>query len=196
MGCLSCCLTTFPCYQSSYYDLSSSNNKIYKAGKFNPFHANHMFNAITLSNDTEEITTENDHFNNLSTKLENCRYKPLENFQTAAPKKLQILSLNIRSLYKNLECIRDNITHYEKFDILSFNETNLKITKCPNGHRDLLLDGFHEPIVSEPSRASGRGGGLAIYVNERVCRAEQIEVIAVENIKHAEFQLIKIVEAK
>ena len=196
MGCLSCCLTTFPCYQSSYYDLSSSNNKIYKAGKFNPFHANHMFNAITLSNDTEEITTENDHFNNLSTKLENCRYKPLENFQTAAPKKLQILSLNIRSLYKNLECIRDNITHYEKFDILCFNETNLKITKCPNGHRDLLLDGFHEPIVSEPSRASGRGGGLAIYVNERVCRAEQIEVIAVENIKHAEFQLIKIVEAK
>ena len=37
----------------------------------------------------------------------------------------------------------------------------------------MLLDGFHKPILKAPLRSSGKGGGLAIYVNTRVCADEE-----------------------
>ena len=30
---------------------------------------------------------------------------------------------------------------------------------------DIVLDGFYEPIMQDPLRKTGKGGGLAIYVN-------------------------------
>ena len=64
----------------------------------------------------------------------------------------------------------------------------------------MLLDGFHKPILKAPLRSSGKGGGLAIYVNTRVCADE-------ENIKEfdpnpepenscGEFQFVKILNCK
>ena len=73
------------------------------------------------------------------------------------------------------------------------------MNKLPNGINDILLDGFHDPILQEPVRSSGRGGGLAIYINKRVCDAENIESFApnpdIENTS-GEFQFVKIHNCK
>ena len=88
---------------------------------------------------------------------------------------LKVLSLNIRSLSKNIQGIKNEIEHYQKFDVLCFNETNCTIEKFPNGINDILLDGFHDPIIQAPIRTTGRGGGLAIYINKNVCEFDEIE---------------------
>ena len=36
----------------------------------------------------------------------------------------------------------------------------------PIGKTDIELDGFYEPFVQDPIRKSGKGGGLAFYVNK------------------------------
>ena len=48
--------------------------------------------------------------------------------------------------------LRDNINEYQKFDILWVNECNLIKEKIPNGLNDILLEGFHEPILQNPAR--------------------------------------------
>ncbi|KAL5255482.1 hypothetical protein ACHWQZ_G010902 [Mnemiopsis leidyi] len=82
-----------------------------------------------------------------------------------------------------------------KFDVLCFNETNCCSSKLPNGMRDLEIDGFFEPIVQEPVRKSGKGGGLAIYINKYVCNPDDIEEIS-PNLEfldtNGEFQALKI----
>ena len=62
------------------------------------------------------------------------------------------------------------IDYYQKF-----NECNLKLEKHPKGIEDILLEGFHEPILQPPASSSGRGGGLAIYVNKRICEETDID---------------------
>ena len=52
----------------------------------------------------------------------------------------------IRSLFRNIDFIRENITHFNKFDILAFNETNCDASTLPNGLNDLKIDEFYPPI--------------------------------------------------
>ena len=69
----------------------------------------------------------------------------------------------------------------------------------PNGTDDLLLEGFHEPIVQDPIRESGKGGGLTIYVNKRVCDEDDIDKFNPNpepNNTCGEFQFIKIKNCK
>ena len=73
---------------------------------------------------------------------------------------INIFSLNI--LYDKISKLRDGIDYYQKFDVLCFNECNLKLEKLPKGIEDILLEKFHEPILQPPGRSSGRGGVLAI----------------------------------
>ncbi|KAL5249657.1 hypothetical protein ACHWQZ_G018500 [Mnemiopsis leidyi] len=83
-----------------------------------------------------------------------------------------------------------------KFDVLCFNETNCCSSKLPNGMRDLEIDGFLEPIAQEPVRKSGKGGGLAIYINKCVCNPDDIEEInpnlEIHEDTNGEFQALKI----
>ena len=113
---------------------------------------------------------------------------------------LSILSLNVRTLVNKIETLRDNINFYGNFEVLLFNETNCILDKLPNGISDLELDGFYEPIVQDPIRKTGKGGGLAIYVNKRVCLDnDEIEPFCPykepEN-NSGEFQFIKIKNCK
>ena len=88
---------------------------------------------------------------------------------------LKVYSHNIRSLTKNIHKLRENIGTYDKYDILAFNETNCAVENFAHGIKDLMLEGFHEPLVKPPLRKSGKGGGLVTYVNRRVCDHEEIE---------------------
>ena len=106
------------------------------------------------------------------------------------------MSLNVLSLSKQTSSIRENIENYEHHYILCFNETNCLVDKLPNGIADLTLDAFHEPIIKAPIRASGRGGGLEIYVNKRVCDMTSIETLDEPQNTSGEFQLTKIKECK
>ena len=109
---------------------------------------------------------------------------------------INIFSLNIRHLYDKINKLRDGIDHYQKFDVLCLNECNLKLEKLPNGIEDISLEGFHEPILQPPARSSGRGGGLAIYVNKRICEEADIDSKFNPNPEpdnvNGEFQFIKI----
>ena len=94
-----------------------------------------------------------------------------------------------------------------KYDIVAFNETNLRFEKVANGSlkfkpeklpndlSDLLLQDFHGSILQNP--VSSKGGGLAwaIYVNKRVVELEaQIEPFSTDF--SGEFQFIKIHKCK
>ena len=82
---------------------------------------------------------------------------------------------------------------------MCFNETNCNPENLPGRIDDLLLDGFHEPLIQAPARKTGRGGGLAIYVNKRVCDLDKLEPLNLgldPEDKSAEFQLVKIHSCK
>ena len=172
LGCVSCCESMIPGFHTTYYELyddyTSLNNILY-----NPYNQSHFSNQIgDMLDDAEQNDTL---WNETSELLLRCKYKQLNHFQQSRNGELQIFSHNIRSLTKNIHKIRENITTYQKFDLLMFNETNLIFDKLPNGMNDLILDGFHEPIIQTPIRRSGRGGGLAIFVNKRVCEYHNIQ---------------------
>ena len=169
------------------------NDKIY-----NPYSSSHYTQQIgeMLDNEVES----NQAFSQVSEILVNCRYKQPSIISPSNEFELSTLSLNICSLVNKIDLLRNNIEFYEKFDVLLFNEINLIKEKLPNGISDLLLPGFHEPIVQNPLRTSGKGGGLAIYVNKRVCDDEDnIELFTPyhepEN-NSGEFQFIKLKECK
>ena len=61
----------------------------------------------------------------------------------AKTNELKIMSLNIISIRKNIDYIRENFNEFDKFDILSFCETNCDINTLSNGLNDILIDGFH-----------------------------------------------------
>ena len=85
---------------------------------------------------------------------------------------LSVLSLNVATLRTKIDSLRENIDFYDSFDVLLFNETNCIVKKLPDGKddtKDIEIEGFHEPHTKNPIRKSGKGGGLAIYVNRRVC---------------------------
>ena len=73
--------------------------------------------------------------------------------------------------------MRDEIDQYIKFDILCFNETSCDPDKSAGGIADFELEGFQTPILQKPSRASGKGGGLAIYINKNTCSADDFKTL-------------------
>ena len=65
---------------------------------------------------------------------------------------------------------------------------------------DSLGSGFQNPIIQDPIRSSGNGGGLAIYINKIICEHEDdIEEFTPysdpENFS-GEFQFVKIKNCK
>ena len=143
---------------------------------------------------SDTIAAENEVWSSASQNLINCTYKTLSSIKASKGDEVSVLSLNIRSIASNLKTISDDIENYQKFDVICLNETNCVISKLPNGIDDILLDGFHSPIVQDPARPSGKGGGLVIYVHERVCSHDDIHplILDINSSVDGEFQFVRI----
>ena len=172
LGCKKCLTNIYPAYEiSSYrylYSLHSENNLI-----FNPFDLNNDIHYIG-----EPIEDDNNFEHagwvTCSNILNSCKYYEPREISTSRENELKIFSLNIRSLSNKISEIRENISHYSKFDILCFNETNCDPDKLPFGGNELELENFYNPWVQKPARLSGKGGGLAIYINKKFCAQTEI----------------------
>ena len=196
LGCNNCCENMIPGFYVQNYELFGN---IHNGGNniFNPYNHLHTTNLIG-----DKIASEEEHnsmWNEVSNFLINCKYKQPKDVTAPKHNELNILSLNIRSLVKNISSIIDNATEYQKYDIMCFNETSCNIDKLANGIDDLLIAGFHPPIIQSPVRNTCRGGGLAIYINERVCPYDEIDIIKLGK-DHpncdGEFLFVKIKECK
>ena len=96
----------------------------------------------------------------MSDLMINCKYKMAKNIPQTKSNELGVLSLNIRSVHKNLQAILDNNTEYDKYDVMYLNETCSNVGKLDNGLNDLIIDGFHPPVHQAPVRASYKGEGF------------------------------------
>ena len=196
LGFEKCCEEIIPGFSSFTYEIIGDpylkNDKMY-----NPYTSNHFTQLI---GDMIEKEENQQNFGEISELLISCKYKKptLE----AKPKnnELSILSQNIQTIGNKIQNLRENITYYEQFDALLFNETNCKVESLPHGKNDLLINGFHDPIVQPPKRRSGKGGGLITYINKRVCEnladIEEICPYAEEDNTSGEFQFIQIKSCK
>ena len=197
LGCINCCEEIIPGFHAYSYELLGDpylrNDKIY-----NPYSNSHYTQQIGELLENEEES--NNAFSRASELLVNCRYKQPSVISPPRDSELSTFSLNIRTLVNKIEKLRDNIALYEKFDVLLFNETNCIKEKLPNGISDVTLPGFHDPILQNPIRRTGKGGGLAIYVNKRACNDADnivpfIPYSEPEN-NSGEFQFVKLQECK
>ena len=199
LGCNSCCEDIIPGYNTSCTALNDNYSASSHGAMYNPYDRTHIINSIGEKIDECE---NSELWNSVSDMLLKCDYKLPLNVKPAKANELKIFSLNVRSLYKSITNFQEEISTYMKYDILSFNETNCVADKLPNGIHDLLLDDFHEPILQNPVRKSGKGGGLAIYINKRVCNPEQIEIFSPNyqaneaDSQCGEFQFLKIHKCK
>ena len=171
LGCNLCCNNIIPGF--NYFAHNLFGETYFDSRPiFNPWDQDHLINQLGLSSnlDAEEVVN-----NDTSSKLSQCKYSMLKNLPTCSNGNPRILSLNIRSLFKGIDKLREDIfILQEKCDLLCLCETNLKEDRLPNGLADITLEGFHEPIFKEPHRKSGKGGGLAIYVNKSFCDSDAI----------------------
>ena len=157
LGCNNCCdnmIPGFRVYNHELYGNIGHNNFI-----FNPYSQSNYSNLIgdRIANEEENSAV----WNEISEFLIRCKYKQPKNINEPKSNELNVISLNIRSLHKNLPYINDNISNYQKYDVICLNETNCNIDKLANGISDLLIEGFHPPIIQDPARSTCRGGGLA-----------------------------------
>ena len=111
---------------------------------------------MTIGDTSEDDNYDYVAWGGCSDLLNNCKYSKPNEINNSRDYELKIFSLNIRSLNSKITEIRDNITHYAKFDILCFNETNCDPTNLPFGGNELDLDFFHKPILQAPARLSGK----------------------------------------
>ena len=178
------------------YDFNEEYQKLNNL-KFDPYNREHHANLIGDAITNEEHL--NTAWNDISEFLTSCQYKQQKNVKVSSSNQLKVFTLNIRSLVKNIDYLRENIAVYLNYDVLCFNETNLTFSKLPNGMNDIALDGFHEPIVQDPIRSSGRGGGLVMYINKRLVDAEKIEALQPNpepTNTCGEFQFVKLHQCK
>ena len=197
LGCTRCCEEIVPGFHACTYEIIGDpylkNDQLY-----NPYSSSHYTQQI--GDAIERETESNEMFSNASEVLVSCKYKMPMTIAPPNDFELCTFSLNVRSLIGKIDKLRENIAFYDKFDVLLFNETNCIKENLSNGLADINLDGFHGPILQNPLRTSGKGGGLAIYVNKRVCSDEENIVPFVPynepDNNHGEFQFIKIKECK
>ncbi len=198
LGCIKCCEAMIPGYYVNPYQLLDDYSQIHNIF-VNPYDRENFVNTIGGLIDEEQSM---EYWNEISEIIVGCDYKQQKHVNTSRHNELKVFSLNVRSLTKTIDHFREELLTYSKYDVLTFNETNLIQEKLANGINDVLLEGFHEPILQNPTRSSGRGGGLAIYINKRVCDSENIEQFTPKfntnsgNVNSGEFMLVKIHNCK
>ena len=199
LGCIKCCESIIPGYYVETFELLGKMNYIKLTGlNFNPYDRSHIINSIGNVLDVE-FNLNDEICNDTFEILTNCKYIELSNVTPSAHNELKVFSLNVRSLTKSVQYINEEILTFLKFDVLCFNETNCIIENLPNGINDISINGFHEPFIKAPARNSGRGGGLAIYVNKQLSDIEKLESFEInlnpEDLS-GEFQFLKIHNCK
>ena len=164
---------------------------------YNPYTSSHFTQLI---GDMIEREENQQNFGEISELLISCKYKKPTIECKPKNNELSILSQNIQTIGNKIENLRVNISYYEQFDALLFNETNCIVESLPHGKNDLLIEGFHDPIVQPLKRRSGKGGGLITYINKRVCEdladIEEICPYAEQDNTSGEFQFIQIKNCK
>ena len=198
LGCVTCCEEIIVGYHTNCFDLNENYQPKTDKVSYNPYHRECLINE--LGDRLGELDNSSDYWNELSELLLNCEYKQPSHVKSATSSELKILSLNVRSLFNKIDHFQEEIETYSKFDVLSFNETNCVLGKLPNGITDLILENFHEPILQDPVRQTGRGGGLALYINKKVCDQDQIEAFRPkfegDTDLSGEFQFVKLHDCK
>ena len=183
LGCNKCCESTIPGFHAYSYELLGARSGFTSNKAYNPYHRENIMNQIGDAFQDGEGTNENESmWSGISELLENCKYIEPKQVVQSKDNELKVISLNIRSLTKNISLIAENLAHFQKYDVLMFNETNCDPDKLPNGADDLILEGFHPPKLSIPRRKSCKGGGLATYINTTVCDEDEIEVFEPRNV--------------
>ena len=196
LGCKSCLRDLFPGYDvparqlfANFYSKNLENNVL-----FNPYSHDCQSNYIGDRLDTDEI--DFNPWQNISNNLNNCKYYKIDEIKPSKDYELKVFSLNVRSLAGKIDEFRENIEIYTKYDVLCFNETNCDATELPFKGKELELDGFHPPLIQAPARESNRGGGLAIYVNKKLCETNdvnlKIDLCSHDNSKTGEIQVVEI----
>ena len=197
LGCNKCCDDMIPGFRVHNYELYGSTPTIIANDRvFNPYCSSNNVNQIgdKIANEAEQ----NSFWSEISDCLVNCKYKQLKHAVPAKSSELNVLSLNIRSLHKNVATINDNALDFQKYDVLCFNETNCNFDNLANGINDLNIEGFHQPIIQAPMRKSCKGGGLATYINKRVCSDDEcikLDIVP-ETVTGGEFMITKIINCK
>ena len=158
LGCRRCHSEIFP----NFVPPSTSKHS-HHSSLFNPYQSDNEIGYVGRD-PLEEIP---DDWESPSSILRSCKYRSQSAIKPPKDGELQIFSANIRSLTKNITAIIDNLSFFSRFDIICLNETNCNPANLPFGGQELFLEGFHPPHIQRPSRASDKGGGLAIYINKR-----------------------------
>ena len=83
---------------------------------YNPYNRNLLLNSIGDKIAGEE--ENNAMWSEISDQLMSCKYRQLNYIKSSSSDELQTLSLNIRSLTKHLAEIKDNMNHFDKFDVI------------------------------------------------------------------------------
>ena len=156
-----------PGYNHKSYELT--NSFISHSIAFIPYNHSSLANQI---GERSEIDDERPIWNEISEQLNNCKYNIARDIKMSRANELKILSLNIRSLIKNIEHFRENTDHFNNYDILCMDETNCNIDLLPHGIEDLLIDGFNATIIQNPFRKSIKGEVLPYLLTVEYVRRQ------------------------
>ena len=177
LGCDRCCEDIIPGFHVFNHELAAQHIGFSTNITHNPYNRDHIINQIGDNLDDIAMADSDRQWNEISDFLLKCKYVEPNRIAASKADELKILSLNIRSLNKNVPIINENYDHFNKYDVLCFNETNCDVGKLANGMDDLLLEGFHPPLLRAPNRVTCKGGGLATYVNKNLCEFDDLEVL-------------------
>ena len=195
-GCKSCLRDIFPGYDISTSQLFAKlcGSKLRNDVKFNPYNREHLSNYIGDRLDPDDI--DFNPWETVSNHLNNCKYYRLNEVKNSKYYELKVFSLNVRSLAGKIDELRENIEQYTKYDVLCFNETNCDENCMPFRGKELEIDGFYPPLIQAPARDSNRGGGLAVYINKKLCELSDVNLKTDfsfhDNPKTGEFQVVEI----
>ena len=166
LGCISCKADLFP-HNTNIFTNHTTNDQI-----FDPFNADLAFNNI---GDNEDSPADSELLHSLSKNLKKCKYTNIAKFSTMQDE-FGILSLNVRSLKSNFHKLKAVEHTLTKFDVICLQETNIDPTSLFSPHF-YDLEGFHPPLLQRPVRDSGKGGGLAIYINKKSFEADAFDLV-------------------
>lgn len=199
MGCRDCVRDMLPGFDADPRELLGTTTTNYNDRLFNPFDSNSDINNLGHTDD-DQGDYENTAWDPCSNILKNCNYYNFTKIKASRGSELKVLSLNIRSISDKIQSLKDDSDNYAKFDILCFNETCCSIVRLPFGGTELKLDSFHPPIIQSPARSSSKGGGLIIYINNKLCSENDYKILSSlsenDNYENGEFLFLEINRSK
>ena len=148
MGCKTCLREIYPGYDLENYFTLTHDPNFSNTALFNPYDIGDYTNSIGISDSEDpDALAEQEIWAPYSKRLISCNYVQPDSLTMNKEGELKTLTLNIRSVLKNITQIRDNMTFYNKFDIVCLNEAMCNNDLLPFEGKELMLENFHPPIV-------------------------------------------------